>query len=94
MTKKLIQQLLFQSNSRKKFYPHTMEADCYLPLERHKVVDLSIFNSYEEVYHQLNIDLVVLQAMAIEAAMGSTPIKKMYISGDFCDDFLPKSGQG
>lgn len=84
--KNLVQQLIIQNNSRKKFFPQPMEATNSASFRKHRAVDLSLFSSYEEAYHQLNIDLVVLQAMSLEAIMGSIPIKKIYITGGFCEN--------
>jgi hypothetical protein len=84
----LVQKLLGENNTRKKFLPETMHVDGYLSYNKHKAVDLSLFNSYEEAYHQLNIDLVTMQAMAIETALGSSVVRKICISGDFCDNLI------
>jgi L-fuculokinase len=84
--KTLVQKLLLENNTRKKFLPETMQVDGYLSYNKHKAVDLSLFSSYEEAYHQLNIDLVTMQAMAIETAIGSSPVRKICISGGFCDN--------
>lgn len=86
--KNLIQQLLTQNNSRKKFFPQTFETNGYSSFKEHKAVDLSLFHSYEEAYHQLNIDLVVWQAMALDSVMGSVPMKKIYITGGLCNNEL------
>jgi sugar (pentulose or hexulose) kinase len=86
--KQLVQKLLLENNVRKKFFPQTMEVSGYVAFKKSKMMDFSLFKSYEEAYHQLNIDLVVMQAMAIETVMGNTPIRKMYISGGFSDNAL------
>jgi sugar (pentulose or hexulose) kinase len=86
--KQMVQQLLHENNTRKKFFPHTMEVGGYPAFKKSKIVDLSLFHSYEEAYHQLNIDLMAMQAMTVETAMGNTTIKKMYMTGGFCDNIL------
>ncbi|TAI48362.1 FGGY-family carbohydrate kinase [Flagellimonas allohymeniacidonis] len=48
--------------------------------------DLSKFATYEEAYHQLMIELLVLQFETIERAIGNTKIKKIYIDGGFTDN--------
>jgi L-fuculokinase len=86
--KAMVQKLIMENNSRKKFLPETMHVDGYLSYNKHKAVDLSLFGSYEEAYHQLNIDLVTMQAMAIETAMGSSPVRKICVSGDLCNNLI------
>lgn len=84
--KKLVQKLLHENNSRKKFTPATVEVGLNKPFTKRKPVNLSLFSSYEEAYHQLNIDLVAMQAMSIEAVMGQTLVKKICVSGIFCEN--------
>jgi sugar (pentulose or hexulose) kinase len=86
--KKIVQKLLYENNSRKKFIPQTMDVGGYLSFKKSKTVDLSLFQSYEEAYHQLNIDLIAMQAMAMETAMGNTAIGKIYITGGFCENTI------
>ncbi len=86
--KGIVQKLLQENNTRKKFLPETMQVDGYLSFTKRKAVDLSLFGSYEEAYHQLNIDLVTMQAMAIETAMGQMPIRKICVSGGFCNNSI------
>lgn len=86
--KGIVQKLLRENNMRKKFLPETMHVDGYMSFKKHKAVDLSLFASYEEAYHQLNIDLVAMQAMAIETAIGQTTVRKIYISGGFCENTI------
>jgi hypothetical protein len=86
--KQIIQKLLHENNGRKKFIPHTMEVGAYLSFKKSKAVDLSLFHSYEEAYHQLNIDLIAMQAMAIETAMGNTATRKIYITGGFSENTI------
>lgn len=47
---------------------------------------LDHFGSFEEAYHQLMIELVELQLIAIQLAQGSTPAKKIYLDGGFADN--------
>lgn len=49
---------------------------------------LSDFNSFEEAYHQLMLELLELQIAAVERAMGPTVINKLYIDGGFADNDL------
>jgi L-fuculokinase len=47
---------------------------------------LDAFDSFDEAYHQLMIELVDLQLDSIKKAIGNTPIKKIYIDGGFTDN--------
>ncbi len=84
--KAIVQRLLQENNRRKKFLPETIELSKYFYFTKHKAVDLSLFGSFEEAYHQLNIDLVAMQAIAIEAASGPLPVKKLFVTGGFCNN--------
>lgn len=59
-----------------------------LPDSPGSATDLSIFTSYEEAYHQLIRELVDRQVEAIELALGSTRVRKIYIDGGFIDNAL------
>lgn len=48
--------------------------------------DLTIFNSFEEAYHQLMLELVTIQVKTIRLAIGNSKIKKIYIDGGFVDN--------
>ncbi|HKK75164.1 MAG TPA: FGGY family carbohydrate kinase [Saprospiraceae bacterium] len=61
-----------------------IELERVAPLEN----KLSDFNSFEEAYHQLMLELVELQVAAVERAMGNTTINKLYIDGGFADNDL------
>ena len=51
--------------------------------------NVSSFESYEEAYHQLMLDLVAIQAESIKLAEGSVPTKKLVITGGFSqNDFF------
>lgn len=50
--------------------------------------NLSLFSSYEEAFHQLARELVLLQTEAIYLAKGKTQAKKAYIDGGFVDNEL------
>jgi L-fuculokinase len=45
--------------------------------------DLSYFNTYEEAYHHLIAELVVVQVDKIHLALGKSDVKKIYIDGGF-----------
>ncbi len=53
-----------------------------------KLTESSIetFESFEEAYHQLMIELMQLQIQSAERAIGKTAISKMYIDGGFADN--------
>lgn len=48
--------------------------------------DLVSFNTFEEAYHQLMIELMELQIHTIRKAIGSSDIKTIYIDGGFTDN--------
>lgn len=56
------------------------------PLEG--TVELDIFETYEEAYHQLVKELAVEQARVVKLAGGQTPFKKVYLDGGFVDNQL------
>lgn len=47
------------------------------------VWEVSTFDSYEEAYHQLMLDLVTIQAESVKLAQGKVDSKKMIITGGF-----------
>ncbi len=49
---------------------------------------LNTFDSFEEAYHQLLIELVELQIEAAQRAIGHTPIQKIYIDGGFANNAI------
>ena len=46
------------------------------------------FNCFEEAYHQLMIELVLLQVESIKTATGNDTIDRLYIDGGFSDNDL------
>ncbi|HFC00576.1 MAG TPA: carbohydrate kinase [Phaeodactylibacter sp.] len=51
-----------------------------------KTTQLDGFKSFEEAYHQLMIELVALQIVAIQRTIGKTKIRKIYIDGGFVNN--------
>jgi glycerol kinase len=47
---------------------------------------IMVYDSYEYAYHQLLLELVLLQEKSIKAAIGKSKIKKLYIDGGFSDN--------
>ncbi|MEP2281199.1 FGGY-family carbohydrate kinase, partial [Maribacter sp.] len=45
-----------------------------------------IYDSYEYAYHQLLLELVLLQVKSIKAAIGKSKIKQIYVDGGFSDN--------
>jgi sugar (pentulose or hexulose) kinase len=88
LDKNIIERLLANPFRKRKFFPQTMHKTGPLPDLNGPEVDLSVFNSYEEAYHQLLLDLVYLQALSLTLAKGSTDIEKVMITGGFCDNTL------
>ena len=48
--------------------------------------DLEPFDTFEEAYHQLMIELMELQIHTIRKSIGDTGIRKIYIDGGFTDN--------
>ena len=88
LDKSMMEQLLANPMKKKRFFPQTMHKTGPLPGLEGPEVDLSEFDSYEEAYHQLVLDLVFLQAISLKLAKGSTDIEKVFISGGFCQNTL------
>lgn len=63
------------------FYPETMAGTGPFPQLKAKPVDLSLFNTFEEAYHKLMLDLTYLQKVSLSII--SRDIKRLYISGGF-----------
>ncbi|AWX43711.1 hypothetical protein HME9304_00702 [Flagellimonas maritima] len=66
--------------------PHFKFEGIQLKHERAKNTNLSVFDSFEEGYHQLMFELLRLQYQTIKRAIGNSPIKKIYIDGGFTDN--------
>ncbi|MBP2830659.1 carbohydrate kinase [Aquimarina sp. U1-2] len=49
-------------------------------------IDLSVFSSFEEAFHQLMIELVQIQVKTTRLAIGKSNIKKIYIDGGFIEN--------
>ena len=54
--------------------------------EQPEQTDLSVFNSFEEAFHQLMIELVEIQVRTTNLAIGTSDIKKIYIDGGFSEN--------
>ncbi len=54
--------------------------------EQPSVTSLMPFQSFEEAYHQLMMELVELQIQSCERAIGNTHIARLYIDGGFADN--------
>jgi sugar (pentulose or hexulose) kinase len=50
------------------------------------ITDYSRFNDFRAAYHQLMRELVAEQVASLRAAIGDTPVKKVYIDGGFADN--------
>jgi sugar (pentulose or hexulose) kinase len=50
---------------------------------KHDTWNIDQFDSYEEAYHQLLVDLVSIQIKSLNLAMGDTAIDKFFITGGF-----------
>lgn len=49
---------------------------------------INLFQNFEEAFHQLMLELLELQIQSAKLAIGSTPVKKIYIDGGFADNDL------
>ena len=45
--------------------------------------DLSLFESYEEAYHQLILDIIAQQLIATEWVIYNSPVKQLFVDGGF-----------
>lgn len=48
--------------------------------------DLSAFKSYEEAYHQLIADIMLLQAQSTNTVLKGTPVKRIFVDGGFANN--------
>jgi L-fuculokinase len=79
----LVRRLLADTNPEKRFYPETeplLPINKMLPVSR---TNLALFETYEEAYHRLNMDLAAMQAAAVELVRKNTPMRKLFVSGGF-----------
>ncbi|MEI6946632.1 carbohydrate kinase [Paraflavisolibacter sp. H34] len=86
--KGILQKLLQERDPRKRFVPETMDISGIRPQPWKRQVNLHLFESFEEAYHQLTLDLVAVQALSLALVMGKTPVETLYVSGSFCDNPL------
>jgi sugar (pentulose or hexulose) kinase len=87
--KKILLHLL-QTNhtNEKKFYPQKMQGTGPMPGYTGPENELSYFESFEEAYHQLMLDLVGIQISSLRLAQGNSSPEKIFISGGFCKNQL------
>jgi sugar (pentulose or hexulose) kinase len=45
--------------------------------------DLSVFETYEEAYHQLILDIVSQQLLSTELVLHNAPVNKLFVDGGF-----------
>ncbi|MHA7831751.1 MAG: FGGY-family carbohydrate kinase [Flagellimonas sp.] len=69
----------------KDHFSHTFEWTS-LDVEQPRTLTLMEFNSYEEAYHQLMMELVELQVDSIKRAIGKDDIDQLYIDGGFANN--------
>ncbi|HKI46014.1 MAG TPA: FGGY-family carbohydrate kinase, partial [Balneolales bacterium] len=58
------------------------------PQKSDKEWDVFSFNSYEEAYHQLMMDLVSIQADSIRPSMNGDDISKIIVTGGFSNNSM------
>jgi hypothetical protein len=69
------------------FYPSTIEnTELVESVLKNNRWDPSSFSSFDEAYHHLVWGFVLLQVAAIRLAVGSTPLKKVFVDGGFIDN--------
>ncbi len=88
LDKDILLRLLHLQSPARKFYPQTMQHTGPVPAYTGPETDLSLFESYEEAYHQLMLDIVSMQVLSLNLAKGNTHPEKVFISGGFCDNSL------
>ena len=83
-------QLKFEESSYQKLSTKRKYAFSYkhlkTPWEQASKSQLHIFQNFEQAYHQLMWELVQLQVISSNLAIGNTPIKKIYIDGGFANN--------
>lgn len=79
--KALFEKVLENQSPELVFYPETMTGTGPFPGLKSDAPDLSRFDSFEEGYHKLMLDLTYLQKISIELVCKN--IKRLYISGGF-----------
>jgi len=82
----LLKGVLENRTKERTFHPETMAGTGPFPELKGKAVDLSLFSSFEEAYHQLMFDLTCLQKESVELICGR--VKCLYISGGFVKNKL------
>ncbi len=75
--------LKLKSNEKRQFKFEEIKIDRD---DRLSETDLSVFSSFEEAFHQLMIELVLIQVKTTRLAIGKSEIKKIYIDGGFTDN--------
>lgn len=56
--------------------------------ENPAITDYGAFNDFTAAYHQLLLELVEQQVISLGAAIGDTPVRKVFIDGGFADNDL------
>lgn len=79
----LMNTIIQRNNPALKLKLHTAYNSGPFPQNKPGEWDISQFDSYEEAYHQLMLDLVAIQAESINLAGGNVPVKKLVITGGF-----------
>ncbi len=79
----LIARLLEDKPQQRKFLPLTMTGTGPFPDAFDQSADLNLFESYEEAYHQLMLDLVSLQGTSLDLAVGETDVQRVFVAGGF-----------
>ena len=85
---KILVHLLENYSENKVFYPQKMHNTGPFPDYTGSENNLSLFDSYEEAYHQLMLDLASMQVRSLELAQGSTRPEQVFVSGGFCKNQL------
>ena len=86
---KLIKKIIRNNNPALKLKLHTAYNSGPFPQNKPGEWDISQFDSYEEAYHQLLLDLVAIQSESIKLAGGDVLSKKLVITGGFSqNDFF------
>jgi L-fuculokinase len=84
----ILKQLISDPDPRKKLKLETAHTSGPYPSDEVEEWDISGFNNYEEAYHQLMLDLVLIQETCIKLAEGSNTIDNVIVTGGFSNNKL------
>ena len=87
----VVENLIKINNERKKFFPQHMAGTGPFIHQDKQEADLRLFKNFEEAYHQLILDLVMMQEISIRLAKDGTDVNRIFMTGGFCKNEIFKS---